>query len=681
MDTGSTIVGIAILIVISIFIIAVIVGFYLSDQPSNNAAIQTTSGNFLSACTTTPCSDGLICDPSSFICKLGTGALCSDFSDCATGLICSGICTTGPTGGLNQLCPCDQGFICTGQVTGPTICKGASGTTCQSGIDCASGDCLSNGTCARGSPNSFPCSSNIQCASLNCNNGFCQNPGIITGTLGAACEGTCVSFGNVVGAGCSGSIQQPLTCQCSMGTGAPGICGTANQGILSPCSLSRACSDELICYNPSAIMCGSGDTGCLCTFTYTDPNVVTAGVECIGGMSKRPGSSTCFNANGLGCDVGGLCANSSCGGSSVLGVYQFSRISIPNLGPDFLGATTTSILAGTSGPSGLIQPHKLFATSNQNVDVIYLVDNLQGFWFLQYNPITKTILTPWMQIIPHTTTTGNTTRTLIDVGYNGTNFLVAFNETVAGVGQNDTVYIGTSPLALTPFNVQPGSGITGTQYTITGTPLSIEYIDISPANDVSPGNDALISINGTIYVKQSTQTSYSIGVIQGGPMNGTAMTGLTGPAYFYFDNTANRSATGPPMCPATSPNNPVQCPSYNNIAFVGPFDGIYDQVLQFSGNIAGVADPTDRLTVATEVQYRVFDYSIYSPKGTGPTAGMPNSSYVMLTEAYQGSNFIDNIVNVSQGGTTTPIPYRISTTSRSVVTRNAVYVLSIASCD
>lgn len=679
------IIGIAIFIVLALFMIVVVIGWFLSDQPSNNLATITEIGTFLSPCTTTLCAEGLACDPTTFICKLSTGATCTDFTDCVTGLICSGLCSTGATGGLNQLCPCGTGFICTQQLTGFRVCKGAGGTPCQSSFDCVSGLCQTNGICAAGSPNSFPCTMNIQCASGNCNNRFCQASGVISGTLGAACSGECVPF---AGAGCSGTIAQPLNCECVAGTGVPGICINATQGVISACSISRACSNQLVCYNVDATECISGETGCICTFPYEDPNTQATGTVCIVGMASRGSLQRCFNNGGLGCDSGGMCVNSACGGPPVLAAYRFSMSNTPNLRTEFVGATTTSILAGATGLTGTIQPHKLFATSGFNIDTIYLVDNLQGLLSIVFDPITFTVLTPWTLVIPHTTTTTTgtitSTRTLIDAGYNGMNFIVAFDEVLTGgaTGQNDTVYIGTSLTSLTPFNFQPGSGITGTQYSTAGTPLSIEYIDISPRNDASLGNDVLIAFNGTINVKESTQALYSVGVIQGGPMHGLPMTGLTGPARFYFDLIQNAGGTGPPVCPKIGPaDNPIRCPSAFNIAFVGPFTGfgggVYDQVLQFSGNIAGIAEPIDRFEeTPSHVQYRVFDYSIYSQS----PGGMLDAGVIMLTSAFQGGNFIDNVVAASHGGNTTPLPYRISPTSRSVATANALYVLSIASC-
>lgn len=680
-STLPYVIGIVIVTVLSVFILAVIAGWYLSARNVNiNPSIITTTGGLLSLCTNTTCADNLVCDPATFVCKLPAGEPCSNFSDCVTGLICSGLCATGTTGFQDDLCPCTIEYTCVNQSNGLSVCKGIGGTPCDIGADCASGLCLQDGTCATGAPNSYPCTDNIACASNNCSNGFCQASGVVTGVRGAACAAPCVSF---IGAGCSGTIEEPLACVCVSGTGTPGVCTTSNQGLLSVCSQSLICTNNLVCLNDDAGTCGSEGTGCICTFPYIDPNVITPSLQCINGMSTVPQTSACFNNSGLGCDSGGLCSTSSCGGPSVLSIYQFSTSEIENRGVNFVGATTTSILPAAAGPTGLISPHKMFATSNGNVDTIYLVDDLQGLLVLQYNPNTMMIVSPWQQLIAHTTTTSTSTRTLIDVGYNGTTFIVAFNEILTGgtTGQNDTVYTGTSTSSLAPFNIQSGSGITGTQYTTDGTPLSIEYIDISPPNTISPGGDVLISINGTIYIKQTTETQYSIGIIQGGPLNGRSMTGLTGPARFYFDNIQNAGGTGAPTCPQMD-NNPTQCPSYNNVSFVGPFTGfgggMYDQVLQFSGNIAGFADPIDRFEeAAPTVQYRVFDYGIYSPSPTG----MNEAAIIMLTQAFQGSTFIDNIVNVSDGGNTTPVPYRISPTSRSIATANGFYILSIGSCN
>lgn len=659
----NVVLGIIIFTLLTTFFVIIFLAVGISDSPTNNQQITFQTGTLLSPCNgnSNSCNQGLSCDGSSYVCRLGTGLLCSDSTDCITGLFCSGRCATGPTGSLNSFCPCNSGYICTPQTNGYNICKGSGGTRCDFDQDCASNFC-DGGICSSGFPNAHPCSSNNQCSSLNCSNKFCQEPGIITGNRGAACAGICVGY---TGAICNNG----LACECINGTGVYGSCVTSTQGILSTCSNLSFCTSDLICINSSSTAC-NGQSGCFCAFPYNDPNTQVTGSSCINGMS--PNNNFCYNNSGLGCDSGSQCINSLCSGSSVLALYQFTDINIQNVLTRFPGAINTSIIRGLSGPTGIIKPYKMFAVSDGPVDTIYLVDHNQGFFSLQYNSITKTVIVPWQLLIPYQ----NNGRTLIDVGYNGSTFIVAFNQ-VTGINNNDVVYIGSTPSNLTLFNVQTGSGLPGTQYTVSGTPLRINYIDISPSNDVSVGGDVLISSNGSIYIKPRLQTRYSLGVVQGGSMNGTPMTNVTGPARFYFDNIESGGRTGPAVCPENGTNAPIQCPSINNISFVGRFQSfgsptIYNNVLQFSGNIAGIGLPIDRLG---DVDYEVFDYSIYSP-----ISGMPQSGIIMLANAFLNGTYIDTIVALSFGGATTIFPYRISTSSRSVVTNNAFYIISIGSC-
>ena len=687
----GVIIGIIIFVIIFALLVIVFIALGISDPVTETGVtVEVETGTFLSLCTTTPCNNGLVCDGTNFTCRLPAGVPCSSYTDCVTGLICSGLCATGGVGSLNELCPCEDGYQCTEEITGLNVCKGLGGMECDIGTDCVSTIC-DNGVCAAGAPNSFPCTMDSTCASGNCSSGFCQEQGVTTGVVGAACAAPCVSFGTA-GAGCNSTEENPLVCQCYE-TNAPGFCATASQGILSSCSPFSACSTNLVCYNDSAGECTSAGSSCICTFPYDNPNSQAPGPSCITGMV--PGSQEeCFNDTGLGCDIGGMCSTDQCGGGSVMASYNFSISGDTNLKTNFPGALNTSIVPVFSGPSGTIQPYKLFATSSGSTDTIYLVDSVKGLLSVQYDTESGEV-SPWVTNLPLsvTTTDGTTTTTklLIDASYNGTTFIVAYNETVVTTGstlQNDTVYTGSALDNLTPFNPQTGSGITGTQYTSDGTPLSIDYIDMSPSNNVSPGGDTLISSNGTIYVKQALQATYNISAVVGGPMNGLQMTGLTGPARFYFDVTQNSQGTGSAVCPAQGPNNPVTCSSFQNISFVGPFfvslgTGAtplsLDQVLQFSGNIAGIALPIDRFG---DVQYRVFDYSIYSPTTadiTG-TTGMLGGSIITLSNAYNNGVFVNTVVSTTFSGITTLLPYRISTSSRSVTTANAFYVLSVGSC-
>ena len=684
------IVALVVFILIALFIIAIIVGFSLSDRPASTLT-PTNNGLFLDDCTTSPCTNNLVCDGTNFTCRLPAGQPCTDSTDCVSGLLCSGRCASGPTGGLNDLCPCEEGFSCQAQFDGFTRCKGLGGATCGTGTDCVSEICLSNGTCAAGSPNAAPCVSNSNCESGNCSNGFCQDPGRTTGSLGASCAGDCVEF---TGAPCISTETRSLFCECTEGTGLPGRCIVAGQGITSSCGPNSFCSEQLFCLNTEGTDC-DGATSCLCTFAYDNPNDPGVTGPCIEGMT--PSLSGCINTN-LGCQSDDMCSSGQCAGGGLFVRYVFSTDDIRNLEIGFPGATNTRVSPLFSSPTGTIEPKKLFATSDGEVDTIWLVDNEQGLFAGIYNTSTD-VFAGWSVIIPHETmTTVNgttTTRIFLDAGTNATTdisdgtLLLVFEETVTTNGNsrtNNTVYTWNNG-TITPFNVQAGSGLDGTQYITGGTALTIDYIDISEANDVSAGGDVLISQNGSIYVKPAGQSFYTLGVIQGGVMDGMSMTGTTGPAYFYFDNEQNAGATGPAICPENGTDAPIACPSLVNIAFVGPFSGTIgtgpafslQDVLQYSGNIAGLAQPVDRFNVTNPVEYRVFDYSIYSPS-TGVFQGMNNSGIIMLTEAYVNDNKIGNMVALSFSGVTALVPYLFGTAARSLATRNAFYVLSTQSC-
>jgi hypothetical protein len=374
-----------------------------------------------------------------------------------------------------------------------------------------------------------------------------------------------------------------------------------------------------------------------------------------------------------------------------------------NLGAAFPGAIKTSITNAFGGPpfGPNISPYKMFGTSNGLIDTIYVVDYIQGFLTIDYNVGTGAS-TAWQQLFPaiQTTTTGTTTsqKTLIDVGYNETTFLVAFNEvlTTSGTGPtgtNDTVYTwdGTN---FTLYNFQPGSGIPGTQYENgSNRPLLIDYLDISPPNNLSPGGDVLIGggtggTTGNVFVSTSTG-KYAIPTIAGGAPSiaGKPLTGVVGPVQFYYDEIYNPGGQPPIICGATAGNvDPIsECPSIRNIAFGARFQSIGSNLsipnaLQFSGNIAGIGLPLDPFG---QITYEVYDYSIYSPMGSSAPAGQTGMSYstiIVLASAYMGTTFLQNVVSCSYQGATTILPYNISSTDRCVATANGFYILSPHSC-
>jgi hypothetical protein len=676
-NNGGGVIAIVIFIILFLFFVIICIGIVLSSKNNNNSIVVDTVNGLLSACTTTPCSGDLACDGNTFTCKLPEGALCTDSTDCVTGLICSGICTSGPTGNINQFCPCLTilNYYCVSGPNNTNICKGGANASCGTGSDCISNIC-DNGLCAAGAADSAPCTTGSDCGSGFCSSGFCQQPGIATGTRGAACAGGCVNF---VGATCNSTPAAPLSCVCNNGPDEPGTCSTPQQGILSSCSSNTPCANDLVCFtNGSPTEC-TGTTGCYCAFPYNNPNAAGTGGVCINGMTNNSSLQQCFNSRGLGCDNGGMCSTSSCGGPAVLAVYNFSNTSASNLGADFLSATNSAILPVSNLP-GVISPYKMFAVSDLQlvgIDTIYLVDHTIGFWATKYNTLTGQTVTPWFQILPYqstTTVSGTTTvQTLIDVGYfqqvnQPSQFLVAFHQTVTvGVNppmSNDVLYLYTNGVGSAPFNPQPGSGLTGTQYTTANVPLTISYVDISPVNNVSAGGDALIVSAGSVYLKLASQTKYSIANITGGPFNGQAMTGTTGPVRFYYDVTVQGETGGPPVCPSNG-SSPVACPSANNIAFVKPS---VTGAVQYSGNLASLIMPVDRNNL---LQYNVFDFDIGSN-----VAGNNFSGTIALNTSAAGTN-----VALGFSATNTAVPYRVSSTSRSAVSDNAFYVISVGSCN
>lgn len=228
MAVNSSNIGVFIIFIIFILLLfftaAIIIAININIK---STSISINQGLFLASCVTGPCSQPYICDGASFTCKLPQGAICSNYADCVTGLICSGICATGPIGGLNQLCPCNPGYTCITEVTGANLCKGLSGTSCIINSDCAS-DICAFGVCTAGLPNSYPCIINSDCGSNNCSLGFCQAQGFVSGAIGAACiNANCLHNTDRNGASCTTLPDLTVICACIMGTDNPGTCVAA----------------------------------------------------------------------------------------------------------------------------------------------------------------------------------------------------------------------------------------------------------------------------------------------------------------------------------------------------------------------------------------------------------------------------------------------------------------------
>lgn len=655
MTASEFLIYLVIILVVVLTIVVVIITLSLNRHVPAPADTIPTTGAFLAQCATSTSScqtnQGLSCDPMSYLCKKTSGQACESASDCVSGLICSGVCTPGPYGELNQPCPCNTGYSCdTSQAL--HVCKGEGGTTCTTNADCLSDDCQS-GQCTSGIANASPCTSNAQCSSKNCSNGFCQPPGVATGTVGASCTGLCTT---VVGATCSAD----LSCQCKNGPQQPGTCSTTTSGILSLCSTVNACSSELVCYQSvtggGAELCTGSD--CSCRFPYTEPNFPPIGIECIEGMVRNAG--TCQNTPGLGCQASFNCASGLCSGPAVVSRYQFEASLTPT---SFLGSVATTIrpLQGTLSPWPNLQPRRFLIVPDSDgvLEDLYLIDPAIGIISSQVD-LEGNLRSPWSLILA-----SSPNRQVLDAAYNGSQWLFVIRDTTTP-NTFDLVYSSTNFVNLVPFNVQTGIGLPGTQYTTGNTVITIDYIDYSRANSTSPGNDVLLTSGSTVYRKLSSETHYSIPTIVGGDHNGQPITVITGPAMFYYDNGENMTAPGPPVCPSTSSNNPVQCPSSYNIGFISSYT-THSQILNFSGDIAGWATPIDTFT---SVNYQTYQYGIYSD-GNMSTGGV----VITLNNTSNGP-----VVALTTHGQTAIVPGWVGPQSLVAVGRSGFYLFSPASC-
>lgn len=631
-----------IIIVLAILVGAILIGIYLGSEPKPAPELVTLSQQgsgvgLLSSCLTTPCAPDLTCDGFSYLCKKSLGMACQEYAECAAGDFCSGVCVSGPTGYLDQYCPCAPGYACilADETTGLTTCKSSS-STCGTGSDCVSFICQNNGFCQPGFPLAFPCVANAQCSSGNCSNGFCQPPGIATGNRGAACAESCTLY---QGATCGAETA----CVCGTILHEPGTCVTTSAGLASSCSTTQLCSGFYECdSNGPPIPCTVGFP-CSCSFPYPDANARTA-IGCIPGMSNI--GSECFNNNNFGCaSAASSCANSStCSNTPSLASYTFSSGS-----PNFVSALQVNLIAQASPPllsfvaygtPGILQPYKTFPDLAGSA--FYLVDYNYGL--LRFDG------SGWSQVFPRLSSKG----LLIDAALRRFDSVIAL--AAFSLSGFSIVYSGSSFQTLQLFNVQSGSAPPGTQYDSSHLPITITYLDIS--SEPSLVNVLLVDSNAQVYTKGPADAFYQEQLIIGGPYNGQNMIGIVGPARFYYGG-----ATG-------------SAGSIADIAFVRFWAGANAQarLLQFSGSAAGAAVPLDP---HNNFYYQVFDYSLYTS-----LVGLSSLSIIMLTGVYDTHTDLFQFNNVSlyNSGSNVSMPYQIGPLYRSAMTAATYNVLAPSSC-
>lgn len=141
-----------IFIIIIILIIFILIGFWYFSVQSNQAlSLNTLPGAFLQSCRNSNfCQNGLKCDGESYLCKKEQNQTCQNYYDCVNPLYCSGICTNGARGDLNQFCPCFEGLTCVPNTTESNlpkeanICKYIPGHVCTENSQCSSNSCINN---------------------------------------------------------------------------------------------------------------------------------------------------------------------------------------------------------------------------------------------------------------------------------------------------------------------------------------------------------------------------------------------------------------------------------------------------------------------------------------------------------------------------------------------------------
>lgn len=427
-------------------------------SPENNPNVPTKSGQFLFSCLHSSCDTNLVCDGLTYTCKKIEGQVCQDKYDCTGNLVCSGICTSGPFGELDQYCPCNAGYTCVERGV-KRVCKGQAGTTCSQNENCASNFCQS-GACTTGFPNAYPCVLNSECTSNNCSLGFCQPPGVVSGVVGASCAGNCIDY---EGAGCNSSE----VCFCSA-PDQPGMCVQTISPPGAPCSSLVPCNGGLNCL--------SG----FCSFDYPDAN---AG-PCIPGLTLSSGQ--CLNNTNLVCNSNANCLSGNCTAGARITYYT----------------PTLSINNGISVPESIL----VFHTSTDSVYNYLLVVSTTNKLLLTKHSISTGVFDNWATI-PLPTITGVSSYTIIDAILINTNTIFMAVNTTSG-DLIVTFVIGSTQS--TPFN-PPTPGALPIQYDVNNQPITIKYVDYSTQSAVLIG-----SINNIVYYKQSIATKY-IQAVSSGP--------------------------------------------------------------------------------------------------------------------------------------------------------------------
>jgi alpha-tubulin suppressor-like RCC1 family protein len=249
-----------------------------------------------------PCAADSYCDGGRCYLKKGSGAICTDTSQCASGSCADGVCCDGACSGACMACntPGNNGHCVAVKSVDDDHCSGASscdaagackkraGTDCNSGAECSTTSCV-DGRC---------------CSSPSC--GTCQactgGGGICVAVMGSADPDSCTGASACNSAGA-----------CKKAAGSD--CGGAAECATSACVDGKCCSSSSC---GTCQVCTGAGGSCVPVKSAVDPDSCAAGMKCDGtGTCKKDPGQACSQSTecALGNCIDGKCCDQSCSGS------------------------------------------------------------------------------------------------------------------------------------------------------------------------------------------------------------------------------------------------------------------------------------------------------------------------------------------------------------------------------
>jgi hypothetical protein len=291
-------------------------------------------------------------------CLKSLGSECNSLLECVkTALYCRGSCSTTPGNGLDKPCitdtDCATDFVC----NSANVCKKTNTTVCSGNSECNSGYCSISNVCEPIQPIGGICTEDSGCTTGFCSNGYCQNTGVVTGSIGAFCN---------LNATLLPSCSSNTTCFADLGTNpsaTTGVCyDSSTNGV---CRVGSSCVPPLICVsgkcqypsNPNSCsitgVCSSGNT---CTNGLCVPQSNTVNLRRWSGNQWK--TITSLNYTPVDLDI-------YSNGTNIL--YMVSKV---GSGPFHVPSVSDAFVLYLETPSGI---------TTMNCQLDYRFDTTSGF--------------------------------------------------------------------------------------------------------------------------------------------------------------------------------------------------------------------------------------------------------------------------------------------------------------